>query len=599
MPTPYTEASYARALREMRDWNRTIARGADRRLMEAYSEAWLRLTSTNIPHRQALALEVSAAMDGFHELVNATTGAGTNATIARVLRTHDEALRRIYDYNGATDTGLSVNFGRLAPGIAQYMSAMRGAESFRSLTALYTGQARRTIDGLINAGLVRGLSAGEMARDIAQIMLAEHPELTMTMPGRSTLHRARIADLDLVGRYGVDPRRLREARMLLYNSRRVAVSEINNAWRASNQGAMMASPVVEAARWQTSGRHPKEDECDVLASADMYDYGPGMYPPDRWPIAPHPFCGCTQAGPMRFRDPSTWGQPKPLSSPGNWDGMTSRIPSGWSEARRARALRTLERSAWVSPPPSLVEAVRAATRPPRAARLTSTPVDLAAQALAADAAALLRITDTVGDDFRDEVNGAFAAFTPGTRRRLRENGSTIQAGHHITELDPSLRGVKPRGWTSGSTWDDAEGLYNNATRTAMVTEYVYTLTHVAGQRRRVRAFVRSSRATGVLRHEVGHALDRLPGGGFVSRSPEFLEAYRLDRQGIAGMESSAKSALSYYLQKGSAGPSEAFAEGFSRAFGGQGSGWQSRELWARAFPRVNAYIEAFINGLPS
>jgi hypothetical protein len=71
--------------------------------------------------------------------------------------------------------------------------------------------------------------------------------------------------------------------------------------------------------------------CDVLAESDFYGYGPGMYPPDKWPLAPHPFCACSQAGPVLFRPPSEWGTPKPPSRALQADPGDTRFYAAHSE----------------------------------------------------------------------------------------------------------------------------------------------------------------------------------------------------------------------------------------------------------------------------
>ena len=73
---------------------------------------------------------------------------------------------------------------------------------------------------------------------------------------------------------------------------------------------------------------------------------------------------------------------------------------------------------------------------------------------------------------------------------LEERGASIQigSGRGMGTFDPSLAGVRPRGWPSG-TWDDVAGMYDPSTKTARVTS-------------RGRSGSLSS-----IRHEVGHAVD--------------------------------------------------------------------------------------------
>lgn len=70
--------------------------------------------------------------------------------------------------------------------------------------------------------------------------------------------------------------------------------------------------------------------CDLLAETDAYGYGPGMYPPDKWPVAPHPHCACS-AGEVIMRPPSEWAQPKGPSRPLDIDPSDQRHTARWAE----------------------------------------------------------------------------------------------------------------------------------------------------------------------------------------------------------------------------------------------------------------------------
>lgn len=48
--------------------------------------------------------------------------------------------------------------------------------------------------------------------------------------------------------------------------------------------------------------------CDLLAEADCYGLGPGVYDPRQAPGKPHPRCLCYLRNILR--EPSEWGQPR-------------------------------------------------------------------------------------------------------------------------------------------------------------------------------------------------------------------------------------------------------------------------------------------------
>jgi hypothetical protein len=108
----------------------------------------------------------------------------------------------------------------------------------------------------------------------------------------------------------------------------------------------------------------------------------------------------------------------------------------------------------------------------------------------------------------------------------------------VTDVMPELRGVRPRGWPEGLTWDNARGLMDPTTRRVIVGKGARRLTTV---------------------HEFGHAVNEAD-GAFLSDSAEFRRVY--DR--LTGMNP-------YFSQPGSAGREETFASGFSA--------WAQAQYW--------------------
>jgi hypothetical protein len=161
-------------------------------------------------------------------------------------------------------------------------------------------------------------------------------------------------------------------------------------------------------------------------------------------------------------------------------------------------------------------------------------------------------------------------------KTLAEEGIVFRVGKRLTELNPDLKGVHPRGWPAGMTWDTAEGLYSSREKAVNVTEFYRPVGR--------KEFIRNSRAAGVVLHESGHAYDHAL-GRVSSTSPAFIDAYKDD---VKYMPKTAKPGLRYFLQKGSAGRSEAFAETFAWTVGEKGSGRTDLRLF---FPRVAKLIK--------
>jgi hypothetical protein len=117
--------------------------------------------------------------------------------------------------------------------------------------ALTSGQVEKTI----RAGLVSGLSARELAKDVYQY-------ISPTTPGGAS-----------------------------YAAMRLARTEINNAFH-EQQKKGADRPGVKAVRWHLSGSHKKPDLCNVYASQDVDDLGSGLYESGNVPGKPHPQCLC-------------------------------------------------------------------------------------------------------------------------------------------------------------------------------------------------------------------------------------------------------------------------------------------------------------------
>jgi hypothetical protein len=85
---------------------------------------------------------------------------------------------------------------------------------------------------------------------------------------------------------------------------------------------------------------------------------------------------------------------------------------------------------------------------------------------------------------------------------------------------------------------------------------------------------------------MGHAVDNCLGG--FSRTDEFKHAYYLD---IGQIDDDLKPRVSYFLQPGQGGPSEAFAELVCYHFGGRPSNQSRCHLVHASFKLTTALID--------
>lgn len=76
-----------------------------------------------------------------------------------------------------------------------------------------------------------------------------------------------------------------------YAAMRLARTELNNAFRTSQELRYRDEPWCKGMKWNLSGSHPKRDECNDYAEADEHGLGAGVYPFGHVPRG-HPNCLC-------------------------------------------------------------------------------------------------------------------------------------------------------------------------------------------------------------------------------------------------------------------------------------------------------------------
>jgi hypothetical protein len=76
-----------------------------------------------------------------------------------------------------------------------------------------------------------------------------------------------------------------------YAAHRLARTEINNAYKTSQENRYADEPWTRGMRWNLSKSHPAPDICNLLAERDSHDLGAGVYPVGQRPQS-HPNCLC-------------------------------------------------------------------------------------------------------------------------------------------------------------------------------------------------------------------------------------------------------------------------------------------------------------------
>lgn len=130
-------------------------------------------------------------------------------------------------------------------------------------------------------------TASEVARDIGAAIADDDLSEALDSVGLGALVDEK-SSFDLQG-----------AKQLGSNLRRVISHEVASVADEAGKTLSALNPAVDLVRWELSARHhtlaSSPDICDVLANADLYGYGDGVYHPATVPSLPHPHCECRQS----------------------------------------------------------------------------------------------------------------------------------------------------------------------------------------------------------------------------------------------------------------------------------------------------------------
>ena len=166
---------------------------------------------------------------------------------------------------------------------------------------------------------------------------------------------------------------------------------------------------------------------------------------------------------------------------------------------------------------------------------------------------------------------------------FRDHGGSIVVAPAVVENDYRLQNTVPRGWDGDHDWKNSPAL----THGKQVQIGQFRLDPRTGE------YVDTTAELGVVRHELGHAVDHCL--GYYSSSEEFKHPYLLD-VGKVPAEYSGK--LDYFLQKAGSGPSETFAELFCHYVGGETANRvETCELTHKYFPSADKAMQAKLNTL--
>ncbi len=199
------------------------------------------------------------------------------------------------------------------------------------------------------------------------------------------------------------------------------------------------------------------------------------------------------------------------------------------------------------------------------------------------------------------VNNVINTLPSKIRNRMAKANIRIRTGELVSDISPKTKGVRPRGWTQGTTWDNADGFYSGSgvpggTNDVAVTEkYIRWGGPLPPGAKETSSF--TFRIPYIVRHEGGHGYDEAVGimraGKRYSSSPAFKRAYKIDLANIKSPRFKGDfEDVSYFVQPGSAGREETFAEVFNEIMSGSydfGLGKTSKH-----FPNVLEHMKGLL-----
>lgn len=172
------------------------------------------------------------------------------AAASKVVSSYEEALARTV-LDGQTFKDLVDLEAQRAAATVRTLMDRKSSSYIPLAQTVYNSNVKLQgqIDNLVNSALLRGLSARDFAKEVRDF-------INPATPGGAS-----------------------------YAAKRLARTEINNAFHATANRRYANSLMVDAVEWHKSTSHPENDECDTLEEESPY-------PKTKVPRKPHPQCLC-------------------------------------------------------------------------------------------------------------------------------------------------------------------------------------------------------------------------------------------------------------------------------------------------------------------
>jgi len=278
-------------------------------LLEQYADDLSKLMQSGraTSSQAATQREVKAILHRLNEELARSTIRSSDLQARTMAQMQAEATAEVIAEAGFDPDAVAAQLGGVGTRATQAVLARDG---YASTFATLRRDADRAAEQILATAALRGTDNRSVEKQLRLLVRGSEdipPELLLDrrLIGKQTLEKyLGIEDPTTTEVAAVR----KQAGLVSRRARLIARTEASNAEHEANSIAADESPVVETVKWNRSHRHSKRDSCDVLAEADLYGLGAGVYPTDAIPARPHPRCLCFLT--HQLRPVEDWDKPK-------------------------------------------------------------------------------------------------------------------------------------------------------------------------------------------------------------------------------------------------------------------------------------------------
>lgn len=197
-----------------------------------------------------------------------------------------------------------------------------------------------------------------------------------------------------------------------------------------------------------------------------------------------------------------------------------------------------------------------------------------------DHGGVLEAMPGIPESFVKHVQRKIDEMPPNVVSALKKHGYKIVAAATIPDAMPELEKLTPRGWPEDMKFINSDGTHDDVSKRI-----------IAPMRFLNNGEIEPVMRENVVTHQVGHALDFA--NGFLSATPEFIEAHKRDMAAILNKDSDM---VKYLSQPNGVGRQETFAAVFGLLTTGP-ENERDRKFLMQSFPNVRKVVEQQIKDL--